>query len=134
MQKVRLTYGYKSDLPKELDFYDMEGLFISRVFYFKPYHSVKYFNNCCLSHFDGSGSDLLNLYFAVTYLVRQYCFMNTQCPCNCTCVSTLFKNKKAKACFKYSSSTSILYMRKNKKRSTTVMEEQNRNFKNIKVH
>lgn len=76
MQKVRLTYGYKSDLPKELDFYDMEGLFISRVFYFKPYHSVKYFNNCCLSHFDGSGSDLLNLYFAVTYLVRQYCFMN----------------------------------------------------------
>lgn len=108
---------------KNFDFYDMERLFISIVFCFKPYLSVNYFNNFCLSQFDGSSSDLMNQYFAVTYVVREYCFMNTWCPC--TCVSTLFKNKKVKLCFKYSTSTSILYMKENKKRITTVTRVQN---------
>ena len=64
---MRLTYGYKSDFPKKLDFYDMkEGLFISIVFYFKPYLSVNYFNGYCLSHFDGSSSGPLNQSFVVT--------------------------------------------------------------------
>lgn len=127
-----LTYGYKSDLPKNLDSYDMEGLFISIVFYFKHYLSVNYFNNYCHSQFDDSSSNLMNQYFAVTYVARQYCLMNTWCPCNCTCVSTQFKNKKAKTCFKCSTSTSILYMKENKKIITTMMGEQNRNKKKIR--
>lgn len=117
VQKVRPTYRYKSDLPKKFDFYDMEGLFISIVFYFKPYLSVNYFNNYRLSQFDGSSFDLMYHCFAVTYLVRHYCVINTQCPCNCACVSTLLKNKKAKPRFKYSTSISILCMKENKKQN-----------------
>lgn len=89
---MRLTCRYKTDFPKKLEFYDMEeGLFISVVFYLKPYLSVNYFNSYCLSHFDGSSSGLMNQFFAAISVVRQYRFMHTHGQCICISV---FRNKK----------------------------------------
>ena len=96
VQNSRLTYGYKSDFPKHLYFFDTEkGSFISTVFYFKPYLSANYFNGYCLSHFDSSSSGPMNQTF-VTSLVGQYCFLHTQCQQNSIyiCVSILSENKQ----------------------------------------